>query len=196
MLSSLIRGERHGVRCRRRCWLTLAGLYRVSLRSQSFHKLFISKRLPGVSRAPQSYYLRLVISLGQQFCPCLHPARLAPKPHVGNPPRVLPGEVRLGARPLVLAWRCHQPRSHRIHFHISQRRPQVRRTEHTGIKAVLPKMPAAAPPCIQVLRIAAMYALYDLTQRDGALLHRNQVDVVAHQTLSEDRHVAERSLLA
>ena len=73
---------------------------------------------------------------------------------------------------------------------------QVRRTQRAGIETVLPKMSAPRQTAVPVLRIPAMHPLQHRRQLGPVNGHQNEVDVVAHQAVSEDRQLRQTGLLA
>src|SRR5271157_3031230 len=65
-----------------------------------------------------------------------------------------------------------------------------------GLETVLPKMSAPRQTAVPVLRIPAMHPLQHRRQLGPVNGHQNEVDVVAHQAVSEDRQLRQTGLLA
>jgi len=109
--------------------------------------------MPGVGRSTQLIDGRFIFSGCQQFPLSLDAARLSPEDQVQDARGVKTAYMCRGARPWIFDRSGHNSGAHRIHLHIAKRGPNVAIIERAGVKTVLPKMSAAKPPCVQVLRI-------------------------------------------
>ena len=95
------------------------------------------------------------------------------------------------ARPSILRGDCDHPCPDRIEFDVAQCCPEMRVIQRTGIEPPLPDMAAGRLPGIPVSAVASVGMLEGLCKCLGGARHSNQMDVIGHQAVAEQRHAIE-----
>ncbi len=70
----------------------------------------------------------------------------------------------------------------------------MRLVQRAGIEAVLPEVPGPVPPRIEIEGVAAMSPAQGDAEGLRLLGNRDQVNVVAHQTIGQDAHLGLRAV--
>ncbi len=138
----------------------------------------------------------LVVALGEHLFPVCAGDEFAPCFEVEQLGCVRPARVRGRAGPAVGPWRARQLRADGIALDVAHRGDGVRFVHGTGVEASLPEVSAAAAEPVDVLRIDEMGAPDGQVERILPCRGGDKVDVVGHETVSQDVHLMFAALLA
>jgi hypothetical protein len=109
--------------------------------------------------------------------------------------RIRARQVSRSATPGIVDRIRNQTRSYRIKFNITHDCAQPFRRHRAGIVPALPQVPAPAFERVPVLRIAHLHSAHHFGERLGSTRKQDQMNMVRHQTVTENFHRLKRRIL-
>ncbi len=120
---------------------------------------------------------------------------LSPPIHVEEAALVLTCDVGGRAGPAVIAGSRHHSRAHRVALHVRERPPEMVRRQDAGEEPVLPQMSRSSCAGVVILRVAPVDPPQEHAQGVLGGGHGDEVNVVGHQTPTQDAHAGVGQIL-